>query len=206
MNYSLENLVQEYKNMHSDPKKYIGEFLIPHADNIKELIDIYQVGSILDYGSGKGNQYTVDKIHETHFNNIMPTLYDIGVDGIDVLPNDTFDMVISTDVLEHIPEDLIPNALEEIYNRAKKCVYLAICNTENTKSKFSNGEGVHLTCKKGIWWINKIKPHAKVFTKINVYGKQGITEASFDHNGLTALPTHASTDSYRIKYGSQVEG
>jgi hypothetical protein len=76
-----------------------------------------------DFGCGKGLQYTKFKYHEEL--GVMPTLYDPGVPEYDTLPEGIFDGVYSTDVMEHIPKEQIPETFETIFEKAEKFVFLA---------------------------------------------------------------------------------
>lgn len=165
----------EYEIMHSRGKVYHGACLINHAPDISKLIEETGSQTLLDYGSGKGNQYYKEKLHKTYFFGIMPTLYDIGIPILSRLPDTKFDGVFSTDVLEHIPEDELSEVLTYIYNTANKFVYLAIC-TIPAPDLLPNGEQSHVTLKPFKWWVDKITPFVKVDTIIHCYGKDKLTK------------------------------
>lgn len=190
MTTELKNLIEQYVILHSDPKVYMGNFTIYHASRIKLFLEKFNCKTILDYGSGKGEQYYKDNLHVNYFNNILPSLYDPGVKDLNVLPNGTFDLVICTDVLEHIPENLLPSVVNEIYSKANKCVYLGINNTKHGISNLPDGRCVHLTTKRGEWWINKLKPLATKITRLHVYGELGSCDALFDYKGLKEYPSY----------------
>jgi len=193
---SKEYLISEYVKIHNNPSLYSGDYTEFHGNKIKELIIANNCLSILDYGSGKGQQYTVDNIHIKYFNGILPTLYDPAVPNIDILPAGTFDLVVCTDVLEHIPESLLDEVLSEIYSKAKFCVYLGICNS-NAQTKLSDGRDVHITKQRGPWWIKKILPHSKVKTQLYVYGQLGNCIAKIENNKLIDFPIYTNNDDLR---------
>lgn len=155
--------------MHEDPDRYPGNSLQIHVRTIHNLITETSSRSLLDYGCGKGYQYTKEMMHVHHFCGIMPSLYDPAVETHNVLPEGKFDGVISTDVMEHIPEHELDDVLKQIYNKANKFVYLGIC-TVPAKAILPNGENAHCTVKPIEWWINKIEPLATVDTTIHCYG------------------------------------
>ena len=99
------------------------------------------------------------------------SLYDPAYEEHNILPEKTFDGVISTDVLEHIPEEVIPKTLSQIFERAEKFVYLAIC-TRLAQAILPNGENAHCTVKEPNWWENHILSanKDKVMTEVHWYG------------------------------------
>lgn len=162
------NLINQYKEMHKDENLYAGSALTIHKDNIRQMLT--NCKSILDYGCGKAIQYHKEKVHETHFYGIMPSLYDPAVEEYSSLPQGTFDAVICTDVLEHIEEEDVGKIIKEIYSKADKFVYLGICNIP-ADSFLPDGRNSHVTLKSLSWWIEQTLPHASINTLMYVYGK-----------------------------------
>lgn len=140
-----EYIESEYRRMH-DGKMFNGGSLEPHLSEIKKLIEKYECKKILDYGCGKAS------VHKTHKLGDV-TLYDPYYEPYSQKPSDDmlFDMVICTDVLEHIPEDRVGKVLHELMFFTHKVLFLAIC-TKPAKKTFKNGENVHLTVKPKEWW------------------------------------------------------
>lgn len=162
-------LVDQYKELHKNQNLYAGSALTLHKESIRQFISAKKCDTILDYGCGKGIQYFKENIHNEYFYGIMPSLYDPAVEEYSKLPEGTFDAVICTDVLEHIEEDDIDNILQEIYSKADRLVYLGICNSE-ADSFLPDGRNAHVTMKHIDWWLEKIIPHAHVFSVVHVYG------------------------------------
>jgi len=148
----MTDYIAQYKEYHKDNKKYRGDNLAPQIHHILELIQMTQSTTLLDYGCGKGNQWT---------NNILPvtpTLYDPAVPEHENKPTGTFDGVISTDVMEHIPEEQIPQIFQEISQYATRFVFLAIA-TDPAIAVLPNGENAHCTLKPLEWWVDTWKEH-----------------------------------------------
>lgn len=171
----MTDYILMYKEMHQKEDRYPGESLQGHAPAIKELINKFDAKSLLDYGCGKGFQYTQKHLHKTYFNGVLPALYDPAVPTHDVIPEGTFDGVISTDVMEHIPESQLDEIFKEIYSKANKFVYLGIC-TIPAVAILPNGENAHCTVKPISWWVEKITPHANKYTVVCCYGDKRVTE------------------------------
>lgn len=166
--------VNQYKKMRQIRSNVFPGLALTHNDNIekiKTLIDETNSKTILDYGCGAGQQYTKLNTHK-EWGVDMPTLYDPAVEDYSTLPTDTFDGIISTDVFEHIPEEVVPECLEWIYTHAKKFVYLGI-STALAKKILPNGENAHCTVKPIEWWEEQIKKYSSdknITTELLCYG------------------------------------
>lgn len=143
LNMSKDYIASEYRRMH-DAKMFTGVSLEPHLPEIKELIERYECKTVLDYGCGKATHHKKNTLGEV-------TLYDPYYEPYSKKPEGTYDMVICTDVMEHVPEDEVGKVLAELINYADKVLFLAIC-TKPAKKKFSDGTNVHLTIKPKEWW------------------------------------------------------
>lgn len=148
-----------YEIMHEKNNVFTGFSSLVFKDEIKKIIEKYNVKTVLDYGCGKGLQYFQMKIHET-WNIEKLYLYDIGVKEFQKKPEKNFDMVITIDVLEHVHPDEVDSVLLEIDNYARKVVFANIC-TIPAKKTFPDGTNVHLTVQSSDWWENKIQNIAK---------------------------------------------
>jgi 2-polyprenyl-3-methyl-5-hydroxy-6-metoxy-1,4-benzoquinol methylase len=179
----MTSLVEHYKEMHKDENLYAGSSTQIHKDFIRQFLVEFKCESILDYGCGKGIQYHKEKIHETHFLNVMPSLYDPAVEQYSVLPEGTFDAVICTDVLEHIEEEDVADVIREIYSKADKFVYLGISN-EPASAHLPDGRNAHVTQKSLDWWIEQTLPFANKFTLMYVYGNQRYGKAILDKHSV----------------------
>ena len=181
--YSRENpspryreLVGLYRKMHREgipelgtkpSNVFTGKSLVPHLPLIKQLVAQHRAASLLDYGAGKGSLYRMTNIKlrtgET-IANIASYLgvkrivcYDPGVEEHSSIPSEQFDGVISTDVLEHCPEQDLPWIVEEMFAMARKFVFANIACFPASK-KLPNGENAHCTIRPPAWWQTIIAP------------------------------------------------
>lgn len=175
------NLVDQYKQLHTDEKFYSSSVLNIHKESIRQYIQIYKCESILDYGCAKATQYFVENIHNESFFGILPSLYDPAVEQYSILPEGKFDAVISTDVLEHIEKEDLNKVIQEIYSKANKFVYLGVCNIPAVAT-LVDGRNAHVTLESFDWWHEKILSLATVDTLLYVYGKGG--GVSMIENGI----------------------
>lgn len=148
------SLIEQYRVIHATRKIYSrGGCIQRYVKDVADIVSKVPTSTILDYGCGKGKQYTEDKIHESW--GIMPTLFDPGVVGIHKLPEGKFDGVICTGVLEHIPELEIKETLARLASYAEKWCFLVI-GVGPTNKKLLDGRQAHVTIKSPSWWNNRI--------------------------------------------------
>ena len=171
---TTDTLLDQHAQMHAaDPNVFAGFSVMRHIKRIKALIDATGAKTLLDYGCGKGRQYTtpfeVDgKRYESlaAYWGVNVTLYDPCVPGIDKL-NETLrghDVVICTDVLEHIPEADVADEIAVIASLADKGVFLSI-SCVPAKKVLPDGRNCHATVKPVEWWRDLV---GKVFTEAGI--------------------------------------
>ena len=161
--------IEQYKLHHSDTTKFPGNSYLSQHHLIAKLVKETDSKTLLDYGCGKARQYTIDNMHEEW--GFMPTLYDPAIPEYENLPEGQFDGIYSTDVMEHIPKEVIPSVFKYIYSNAQKFVILGIC-TRPAVTILPNGENAHCTVEPMEWWVKMINSHApkSVYTHVNTYG------------------------------------
>ena len=159
-----------YRAMHTEGEKFLGippentfpgQSLLPQAGRIKEMILRHGARTLLDYGSGKGMQYQPMQIIAEGVGE-WPSVqafwgidelycYDPAYEPLNALPDKKFDAVISTDVLEHCPEEDIPWILDEIFGYATRFVFANVA-CYPAKKRLPNGENAHCTIREPEWW------------------------------------------------------
>ena len=179
-------LLDAYKAMHKDERAFMGISLIPLTLIIKQIFDDNKIKSFLDYGCGKGLLYTKDfkKVDKgNRYPNLVEpiqdtlnikdfALYDPAYPEHEQLPNKTYDAVISTDVLEHVPSQDLDWVMDKIYSYATKIVFLNVCGQAAIKTVPEGkhkGRNVHVSLFDNDWWVhqcNKIRQkhkHLKIY-------------------------------------------
>jgi hypothetical protein len=76
------------------------------------------------------------------------------------LPGNSFDGVISTDVLEHCPEEDLPWIVQELFDLADKFVFASIAGYPARKH-LPSGENAHCTVRPLSWWTQLFSHAAK---------------------------------------------
>lgn len=118
-----------------------------HADRVIKLTESLGSKSVLDYGAGKG--YLAKALPFPIWE------YDPAIPGKDELPRPA-DLVICTDVLEHIEPDKIMLVLDDLRRCVKKVGYFTI-NMGPAKKTLADGRNTHLIQKDKDWWVKQLK-------------------------------------------------
>ena len=167
-------LIRLYGRMHVEgetrlgippEQTFPGQSLFAHLAPIKRLIDAHGARTILDYGAGKGLQYrprpiVVDGRHVAdgvaeYWDVDEVHCYDPGYAPHSARPEGRFDGVISTDVLEHCPEEDLAWILGEIFAYATRFVYLNVACFPARKH-LPSGENAHVTVRAPQWWRDQV--------------------------------------------------
>lgn len=153
--------VEMTKNRHTDGpivegnKSGYGVSGYKHAGQIcvlaGQVIKKYGPITVLDYGCGKRTlEHTLPPIVGLTLN-----VYDPAIEGIDG-PPEPADIVICTDVLEHVEPDCLENVLDHLNSLTKKVAYICIC-THKANNVFSDGRNLHLIVESLAFWYPKLR-------------------------------------------------
>lgn len=182
MNYSRANpssryldLQAMYRQMHRQGERFLGtppEQTFPgfsldaQIGRIKDLITRTGAQTILDYGCGKGRQYEPRLISDgsgaqwpgviDYWDIDEVVCYDPCYEPYHKLPAGKFDGVISTDVLEHCPEEDVPWIIDEIFGYAQRFIFANVA-CYPARKRLPNGENAHCTIKPVEWWHDLVR-------------------------------------------------
>lgn len=135
---------EQNKLLHAGPVKY-GHRGWMWVDKCEELLRKYAGETVLDYGCGGA-----DLAKKANFPVIN---YDPATFPEDPKP---CDIVLCTDVLEHIEPEYLDNVLAHIKSKTGKAGYFSV-NTQPDKSKLlPDGTNPHKIIKSHGWWRKKI--------------------------------------------------
>jgi hypothetical protein len=160
-------LLKQYEELHLINRGY-GSSSISLFEEVSLLIEAYKPNSILDYGCGKG--ILIKKISKK-YPRINCIMYDPCIKEISKLIVKKVDLILNTDVLEHIPEDMIDNILKEMASLSN-LVFFQLAHGP-ASAVLPNGENAHCTIKPPEWYHEKIKVHFPNFTPLPSRGSGG---------------------------------
>lgn len=113
------------------------------APLVKSLAGQINAESILDYGCGK--QTLAASLPE-----LKIIGYDPAVPGLDQRPQPA-DLVVCTDVLEHVEPEYISNVLDELKRVTRKLAFVTVATRPAVKT-LADGRNAHLTVQPFAWW------------------------------------------------------
>lgn len=133
------------KQLHDERSDYgtSGKRYVPV---VERLMAKYATRDVLDYGCGKR---TLEKALGFPIHN-----YDPCVAGLDASPQ-PHDIVVSTDVLEHIEPDCLDDVLADIRRCTRKAAYLVIATRPAAKI-LPDGRNAHLILESHEWWGERL--------------------------------------------------
>jgi len=144
-------LIEQYKKIHSQ-LPYYGDSSDGGKwhDHVLSIASKFNCKKILDFGCGKGK--FVLKLKNNGYEAVG---YDPALEEFSTFPSGEFDMVISTDVFEHLEEDTLNEELNQILQKNPNIIYLNIATME-ARHILPNGTNCHTLVKNEAWWLDKI--------------------------------------------------
>ncbi len=114
---------------------------------VNEFAKSLQTKDILDYGCGKGSLAMALPLMEV-------TNYDPAVPKWASKP-EPHDLVICTDVLEHIEPEYLDDVLDDLVRVTRRALIVSVATRPAVKT-LSDGRNAHLIVQPMEWWLPKI--------------------------------------------------
>jgi hypothetical protein len=148
-----DDYLAEQRTLHMLPQGYGGKGS-KWAEAVIWLCREFGCWSVLDYGCGQGSlKRTLDErgvafdVRE----------YDPAIDGKDGPPKFA-DLVVCTDVLEHVEMERLGNVVRHIQGLARKIVLLSVALDPANKF-LTDGRNAHLIQRPPAWWEAVVTEH-----------------------------------------------
>ena len=140
-------ITEEYRELnrqlHASRPDY-GSYGHRWAEMVSDVAEQNGVTEVLDYGCGKGSlAKTVPLLKVIN--------YDPAVEGMDDLPEPA-DMVVCSDVLEHVEPELLDSVLDHIALLTLRVVIFVV-STRPAAKTLADGRNAHLTVQPVEWWL-----------------------------------------------------
>lgn len=120
-------------------------------DEVLRLCELNGTQDVLDYGSGKGRLAKA-----------LPfpiKQYDPAIGPDERAPSD---IVVCTDVLEHIEPECLDDVLDDLFGLCREVAFLVI-STRPAHKSLPDGRNAHLIVEPFQWWFAKLRPRCRVF-------------------------------------------
>lgn len=131
-----------------------------YADPIMQLARNLNTRDILDYGCGK---CTLQKSIPFPIQNYDPFIIEHAGRPLPA------DLVVCTDVMEHVEEDFLQNVIQDIHALTKRAAFFQIATTP-AKKTLPDGRNAHITLHDSNWWLAALLPFFTVNAMQNMNG------------------------------------
>lgn len=161
---AYDNALAQMREFHRLRKTFSGNGVLKHAKSLIVFSHEIEARSAIDYGCGKGQQYT--KVIQPYGEGGGPVLtleqhlgyvttkYDPAWPEFEKPPAAPADLVWCVDVLECIPEEDMDMVIDDLFRLALKGLFVTVASYP-AKKTLPNGENAHLTIKPEAWWRQK---------------------------------------------------
>lgn len=145
-----EEYLEQIKHLHESDSSWGNRIAIPKK--IASLIEQFNPSSILDFGCGKGH---LTKALQEKYPDVVVHGWDPSRHSYSELP-ESVDMVLSTDVLEHIEPDFLDDTLSDLTHRTNVLMYHFIA-CYPAHATLPDGRNAHLIIENPTWWRKKFE-------------------------------------------------
>jgi len=149
-------ITPEYQSLQQSFHKQCPEYGVSGhkwADQILGLANKLNTRSILDYGCGK---CTLQKALPFPIQN-----YDPCIPECSLTTPAPADIVVCSDVMEHIEPDCVTEVLQHLASLTKQIIFFDIA-TRPAKKFLPDGRNAHLIQEPGNWWLTQLIPHFNI--------------------------------------------
>ncbi len=154
--------IEQNRKLHSGGKYGIsgGRW----AGVVSELCERLQTRDVLDYGCGQ-------RLLETSLGWKIRN-YDPCIEGFDAAPEPA-DIVVCTDVLEHIEPECLDDVLDDLKRVVRKEGFFLIA-TRPAEKFLPDGRNAHLIQQSTGWWLTRLAKGFRIGTVKELNGEFGV--------------------------------
>jgi hypothetical protein len=146
-------ITDEYKKLQEElhAKGNYGVTGGKYAALVSDIVNKLEVTHLLDYGCSK-NLSLLKALKVNH--KLKYQAYDPAVEAYSTPPV-AAEMVVCTDVLEHIEPELLDNVLDHLAQLTEAVAFISI-HTGPAGKELSDGRNAHLTQQPYHWWLPRL--------------------------------------------------
>lgn len=153
--------IKQYELLYKIKKNY-GKTSIKLYDMLEKIINDLNILSVLDYGCGKSKLLDLIKKNKK----IKIYRYDPAIKKYSKLTKNKTDLVICTDVLQHVPLYDLDRVLKEIKSKGVYILFYIKCT--NHKTKLPNKTYANCTVYDKKWWLEKLSNYYDDIKEIKI--------------------------------------
>jgi len=162
MNRSVD-LIDQYRQLHASQS--YGATAYRHLRFLRPHIRQLAPGSIIDFGCGQ-SRFLDDLQLDT---GVSLHRYDPAIPELSERPTGRFDLLVSIDMLEHVPDEAIDEVALDMASLCRDA--LIVIDMRPAKQILPNGENAHCSQHPAAWWQERLAP---AFPRlIPIQGKRG---------------------------------
>jgi 2-polyprenyl-3-methyl-5-hydroxy-6-metoxy-1,4-benzoquinol methylase len=178
-----DDYLKEQRILHAAPKGY-GQRGDKWASVVAELAGTHGLRSVLDYGCGRGSlAAALRPLHDpgSPLRVFSMAEYDPAIAGKDEPPTQVFDLVVCTDVLEHIESAKINAVMQHLASVTGRLIF-SVISLVPTNKKLTNGKQAHILLRSIDWWCYQFAEQDFVLSQ-TIQGR----DPKKDHKQFAAL-------------------
>lgn len=124
------------------------------GDYIVRFLEKRKYVTVLDFGAGQLSLEAYVQREYRDYHTLEWTNYDPGVKGIDSTPIGQYDLIISSDVLEHVEPEQLDDVIEWLGAHVTKAQFHHIA-CDPCGLILPDGRNAHLITEKLDWWLDR---------------------------------------------------
>ena len=146
----MKALIDQYRHLHETTNYTCGACDRNVYNMFRQIASAFALKSVLDFGSGRTSM-SDDMFRGT---GVKVVNYYLRWRRSSKWPDEFFDLVICTEVLEHIPEDEVYRTLSHIKSLGRYGLFSI--NTAPAAKTLPDGSNAHCTVRPPSWWHNEL--------------------------------------------------
>lgn len=151
-----EELIEHYVKAHKNQTFSKGTALLKHIPEIARLSKLLDCKTAMDYGCGKAWFWNIPHWKAILDDQVQSVkLYDPAIPEYSLVPEGRYDMVICTDVLEHVHPDQSDDFLKTLFLYTRRVLFINV-STKPARKTFDDGTNLHINLRSRSQWDKKI--------------------------------------------------